>query len=90
MLFIRFKPKGASSYTWTVVQVDMEETDERKAKSKGVYRCRWFRPHPDDTKRKAIRECRFWPVVHRIDSDGFFCEQHIISPEKVHAFLIEN
>ena len=56
LLFIKFRPKGASSYTWAVVQVDMEETDERKAKSRGVYRCRWFGPHPEDIKHKSIRD----------------------------------
>ena len=65
----------------------MEETDERRAASKGIYRCRWFGPHPDDTKYKAIRHCRFWPVIHRIDEEGFFREQQIISPEKVHNYL---
>ena len=43
--------------------------------------------HPDDVKRKSIRESRFWPVIHRIDGDGFFREQQIISPDKVHGFL---
>ena len=87
VIFIKFKPKGAASYTWAVVQIDPDETDARKAKTKGVYRCRWFGPHPDDIKRKSIRNSRFWPVIHRIDGDGFFREQQIVSPDKVHGFL---
>ena len=54
---------------------------------KGIYRCRWFGPHPDDAKHKSPRESRFWPVVHRLDDAGYFREQHIVSPEKVHGFL---
>ena len=26
-------------------------------------------------------------MIHRIDNDDFFCEQHIVLPEKVHAFV---
>ena len=87
MFFIKFKATGATSCTWAVVQVDMEETDERRAATKGAYRCRWFGPNPDDVKFKPIRNCRFWPVIHRIDNEGYFWEQQIVSPEKVHGYL---
>ena len=70
-----------------MVQVDLEATDETKARTRGKYRCRWYGPHPEDEKFKSIRQSRFWPIVRRIDDDGFFREQHIVSPEKVHGFL---
>ena len=72
---------------WAVIQIDLEETDDRRAKKKGIYRCRWYGPHPDDRKHKSPRESRLWPVVHRIDGQGFFREQHVVSPDKVHGLL---
>ena len=87
LLFIKFKPYGASAYSWALVQVDMDETNRYQAITKGTYRCRWFGAHPEDAKHKSARDSRFWPIVHRLDSEGFFREQQVVSPDKVHGFL---
>ena len=87
LVFIMFRPQGTVAVSWALVQVDMEATERKRAVKKGVYRCRWFGPHPEDAKYKSPRESRFWPIVRRLDDRGFFREQHIISPEKVHGFL---
>ena len=87
VIFITFRGKGASSCTWALIQVDLNEADEAKAKIKGTYRCRWLGPHLEDVKYKSIQESWFWPVMHRIDGEGFFREQHIVSPDKVRGFL---
>ena len=59
LIFIKFRPQGATSFVWAVVQIDLEETDERRARKKGICCCRWFSPHPDDRKHKSVRVSRF-------------------------------
>ena len=71
LVFIRFSPYGAIGLNWAVVQVDLDVTDRKKATKKGIYRCRWFGPHPDDVKYKSPRESRFWPIVRRLDNKVF-------------------
>ena len=75
---------------WALVQVALEDTDEDSARRSGVYRCRWYAPHPEDEKYRSARESRFWPVVRRLDKQGFFRERHIVSPDKVHGLLERN
>ena len=77
LVFIKFKPYGSTTFLWALVQVDLDATNAERARKKGVYRCRWYGPHPEDIKHKTIREARFWPIVRRLDQDEFFREQHI-------------
>ena len=44
-------------------------------------------PSPRGCQIQINSRIKVCPVVHRIDNNGFFREQKIISQEKVHGFL---
>ena len=87
LFLVHLKPQGSTTFVWGLAQVNQEDTNPYRARKKGIYRCHWRGPHPDDTKYKSARDSRFWPVVHRIDGLDFLTEQHVVSPDKVHGLL---
>ena len=90
MFFIRYKATGKMAPQWQLVQVDIDETDPLRAKRLGEYQCNFLIAHSGDAARKRTRECRFWPELRSIKSDGSLGKQMEVAPSKVASFLHRN
>jgi hypothetical protein len=55
---------------WHVVQVHMDDTDIGRAKTRGYYQVRFWVRTREDAKVKKVRECRHWPLLHKIHQRG--------------------
>lgn len=87
LFFIKHLPDGQVLPTWYLVQVDLDETDPIVAKDWGIYHVRWYIRHHEDAKRRLQCNCRFWPEIHEIKSDGTFGKLYPIRPHKVNKLL---
>jgi hypothetical protein len=73
--------------TWHVVQVDLDETNERQARQRGEYHVRHYVRHYGDAKKRLVRNCRQWPLTREIKPSGDFGDIVVIKPQKVDATL---
>jgi hypothetical protein len=64
LFFIRHRPTTTSTAQWQLVEIDLDETDPRLAKTMGTYTARWYRPHHTGVLNKPLLQCRFWPDIH--------------------------
>ena len=87
MFFIRFKMPSNTRYQWYVVQARPENSDPDETKKSGKYLVRWFIRHPDDSKNKTLKECRYWPEVHSLRKDGSMGPIVPVRPAKIDGFL---
>ncbi len=90
LFIIAFKPPGAAFETWYVVQVDLDRCSVTAMRDYGTYRCRWYVRHWDDARRYPIRECRFWPEIHKCDPDGTPGPIVPVKPFRVQRYLDTN
>lgn len=86
LLFISRLELGREKKTWYLVQVDWEETNPEKAKRTGLYHCRWFIRHFEDSKTRQIKECRYWPEIHEIINDVLGA-MVLVRPSRVNNML---
>uniref|UniRef100_A0A7S4RXZ1 Uncharacterized protein n=2 Tax=Ditylum brightwellii TaxID=49249 RepID=A0A7S4RXZ1_9STRA len=89
LLFIRYVPIGASTANWALVQVDLDETDEKRARKNGEFHVRWLQVHPEDKRLRSPRISRFCPVVRYIDKNECFGRHVHVSMSNV-IQLLEN
>jgi hypothetical protein len=87
LLFIRYRPYGQTTYKWYLVTVDLEETDPILARQTGTYYVQWYIRHPDDSKSKPQSECRYWPEIREIDTDGEFGSYVSYKPERAYTMV---
>jgi hypothetical protein len=73
---------------WHIVQVNLSETNEEDARRYGKYHVNfWIRSYNDSIKRK-MRDCRYWPNIHEYKDDGKTMGPIVpIRPSKVNAVL---
>ena len=74
---------------WFIVQVDWDETVMTKAKSKGLYHCRWYIRHHKDCTSRRISECRFWPEIHEFMPGGYLGAIQLVKPSKAIDQVLE-
>ena len=89
-LFIAQRPndrkRGPAS--WHVVQVDLEETNNRQAKTIGEYHVKYYVRNVTDSKKNLVRHCRFWPLLREIKQpSGEFGDIIVLRPNKVEETL---
>jgi hypothetical protein len=64
LCFFAHQPKGQTTETWYLVQVNLNKTDQVAAKELGRNWVHWMIRHHVDCQSKQTRLCRFWPEVH--------------------------
>ena len=74
-------------YNWSLVQVDLNETDPVAARDFAIYRVKWYDVNEQDSKTKPVVECRFWPKLQEFDDDGSFVRYLQMKPNKVSNYL---
>jgi hypothetical protein len=47
----------------------MDDTDNDTAKKKGFYHLKFFVRSCEDSKKKQVQECNFWPEIHCFKKD---------------------
>lgn len=89
LFFIAYQPPGASVLKWYLVQVDVNETDERKARQRSIYHAKWWAPHHVDCTStcRAIVHCRFWPEIRELMHTGYLRARRVVRPHKVEAVV---
>jgi hypothetical protein len=87
IMIIRHRPPGQDEYTWSLVQVDLDETDQKTAKTNGIYRVKWYTRHQIDSMTIPVKRCRYWPRIHSRKSDGSLGKFQFLRPQKVGQVL---
>jgi hypothetical protein len=79
--------KRHSKAEWHLVQIDLDETNNRQARKIGEYHVRYYVRQFDDAKKKLVRNCRYWPLIREIKPDGYFGDIIVLRPSKVEETL---
>jgi hypothetical protein len=72
---------------WHLVQLDLDETNNRQARTVGEYHVRYYVRHFGDAKKRLVRNCRFWPLIRELKPDGSFGDIIVLRPNKVEETL---
>eukprot|EP00978_Attheya_sp_CCMP212_P020306 scaffold57935_cov64-Attheya_sp.AAC.2 len=70
LFIIAHKARDETIAKWYVVQVDMELTNQGKARQQGKYHILWYKARELDQTSRTLRLCRYWPEIHCMRSDG--------------------
>ena len=87
LMIIKRQDERNKRATWYVIQVDLDETNERRARKTGEYHVRYYIRHFTDAKKRLSRNCRYWPLIREIKPDGSFGDIVVIRPGKVDETL---
>ncbi len=74
-------------YNWSLIQVDLNETDPIAARDFAIYRVKWYDVNEQDSSTKPVAECRFWPKLQEFDDDSSFVRYLQMKPNKVSNHL---
>ena len=77
-------------FEYHVVQIDLEETKESKAKRDGTYHARFWIRNFKDLETKKVRHCRFYPLVRELLKGGWPGAMIMVGPTQVEKFLDKN
>ena len=77
-------------FEYHVVQIDLEETKESKAKRNGTYHARFWIRNFKDSETKKVRHCRFYPLVRELLKGGWPGAMIMVGPTQVEKFLDKN
>ncbi|CAJ1964161.1 unnamed protein product [Cylindrotheca closterium] len=72
---------------WYVIQINMEETNEKLARTKGQYHCKWYIPKPTATKQGPPMTSPFWPLIKEFANETTYGPTVPIRPSKVDQVL---
>ena len=90
-LFIIKRPhqtNRSNPASWHVVQVDLEETNYRQAKTIGECHVKYYVRNVTDAKKKLVRQCKHWPLIREIKQpSGEFGDIIVLRPNKVEELL---
>ena len=86
MCLIR-KADEKGKYEYHVVQIDLEETSERRAKTKGEYHAMFWIRNFKDSETMKVRQCRFYPLVRELLKGGWPGAMIMVGPTQVEKFL---
>jgi hypothetical protein len=86
-MIIKRQEKPNLRAQWHLVQVDLDETNERQARRMGVYHVRYYVRHFADSRKRLVRNCKFWPLIREIKPNGEFGDIVVIRPQKVEETL---
>lgn len=87
LFIIKDKDAVDPLFTWYVVQVDLDESVEQKARSLGEYHVRWFIPNQQEATKTITKKCAYWPWVKELKPDGNFGATIACRPKKAEALL---
>jgi hypothetical protein len=87
LYIIRRKDNSRRPAEWHLVQVDLDETNERQARKIGEYRVKYYIRNYTDAKKRLGRNCRHWPLIREIKLDRNFSNIVVIQPNKVEETL---
>jgi hypothetical protein len=87
LFFIRRHDEGIPRAEWHLVQVDLQESNQRLAKQQGTYHVRYYIRHHIQSKTRTTRQCKYWPLVREIRPDGNFGAIIVIQPERVEKHI---
>jgi hypothetical protein len=65
-MFIIQRPNEKNKHApaiWHLVQVDPEETNNRRAKTVGEYHVKYYVRNVMDSEKRLVRNCRYWPLI---------------------------
>jgi hypothetical protein len=90
LFFIRRHETGKDLAEWHLIQVDADEMNTAKAKRHGEYHVRYYIRNQADSQKKKTRECKFWPLLRELQTDGYLGPIIQVRPSRVDQFLTEN
>ena len=73
-----------------MVQIQLNKSDHTLARNQGYYKVRWLMQHQADSRLCKYKHCRFWPEIHRLDSQQQHKERVWIKSSKTTSFLQRN
>jgi hypothetical protein len=85
LYIIAHQEDASETKTWYVVQLDMDETNEKLAKTKGQYHCKWYIPNP--SSRREISNTAFWPLIKEYTDEETYGKTIIARPDKATNML---
>jgi hypothetical protein len=89
LFFIKHTIDSTSTQRWYVVQVKLQDDDTENTRNEGKYNV-WFyiREHAN-SKERQLRNCRYWPEIHKIRPNGMLGEIVPVRPGRVTAILTD-
>ena len=87
LFFISYTPTGQVAAQWYLVQVDLDESDTEVTDKFGVYLVKFYIRHHQDSTHKSICSCRYWPEIHKLQSDGEIGSIYPVAPKRVKNLL---
>ena len=83
IFFIKHKIDTTNTWRWYVVQVKLDDDDKEITRNEGKYRV-WFyiREHAN-SKSRQLRNCRYWPEVHKLRLNGMLGKIIPVRPGRV-------
>ena len=87
--FIRHTPWGDNRERWYAVQIDIAETNAELARKEGRYKAKWLTANAEDSRKKPLRDCRYWPCIHKFmdRTSDTFGPMILLHPNRVQAHL---
>ena len=74
-------------YEYHVVQIDLEETRETKARKQGLYHAKFWIRNFKDSETKKVRHCKFYPLVRELLKGGWPGAMIMVGPTQIEKFL---
>jgi hypothetical protein len=87
LFFIKRQDPGNQQADWHLIQIDEDETDPQKAKRLGEYHARYYIREYENSKKRRVMDCRYWPLIRELRADGNFGAIVMIRPNKVEEIL---
>jgi hypothetical protein len=84
------KADEQGKYGYNIVQIDLEETTETTAKTKGIYHARFYIKNNTDALKKKIRKCKHYPLIRELLKGGWPGAMILVHPQKTEKFLNKN
>ena len=87
LFFIRHNPDNDTRYKWHLAQARLAADDTTECREQGEYRIRFFIREPSTSSTRTLRNCRYWPEIHRRQPDGTMGQRIPIRPGKADTLL---
>ena len=87
LFFIRHRGDATEQYQWYLVQALLEDSDTTATRNEGEYRVRFMIREHSNSKTRPLRNCRYWPEIHELGSNGTPGPIIMIRPGKVDNVL---
>ena len=89
LFFVKHTIDTTNTPRWYVVQARLHEDDNTTTRDDGEYTVRFYIREHANSKDRQLRNCRYWPEVHKLRQNGMLGEIIPVRPGRVDTLLTE-